>query len=67
MEHDKRFQDLLNQTIGEEKSRVMKESNYTNFDMLDEEKVNSLTRVMKVLQSEGINIQSSKSTLTSMI
>lgn len=39
------------------------ESEFTKFDMLDEERVQAFTRVMTQLQSEGIQIENSKATI----
>jgi hypothetical protein len=39
------------------------QSEFTQFDMLDEERVQSFTRVMTTLQSEGVQIEDSKATL----
>ena len=45
----------------------MKESNYTKFDLLDEQRVDGFVRVMTQLQAEGINVEKSKTTFNSLL
>lgn len=66
---DAEFQHILEQSWGKEKAReaIQKhkdvQSEFTQFDMLDEERVQSFTRVMAGLQTEGLQIEKSKATL----
>lgn len=46
LQQDQEFEELLNQTIGEDQAAKMKNTNYTNFEMLDQERIESFTRVI---------------------
>lgn len=65
------YEQVLSQTLGEEKTREMLEAQegqqYTKFEMLDEERVNSFVRVMMHLQSEGVQVEDSKYTLKCLV
>lgn len=71
-EVDKQVADLMQETWGEEKAKEMinqqkdLQETFTKVDMLNEERVASFMRAITQLQAEGIQVESSKSTLGSL-
>lgn len=65
------YEEILNQTLGAEKARELlaaqEGQQYTKFEMLDEERVNSFVRVMTHLQAEGVQVEDSKYTLGCLV
>lgn len=58
---------LLKEVIGEKSANKLKDSNFTNIDILDEHRLDSFKRVLAQLQDEGIEIENSKATVASVI
>jgi hypothetical protein len=61
------MEQLLNEAIGEEQASKLKDSNFTNIDILDEHKLDSFKRILAHLQQEGIKIENSKASVSSII
>lgn len=69
---DKQFEDLLSESWGKDQAQEMINiqkdvaKEFTKVNMLDEEKFSAFMRVMAQLQAEGVQVESSKSTLGSL-